>query len=343
MTASAADLPHAGAVRARARAARRALFLARLGEAVHVGGAAALLALALVLLEGGRTDRFGSALVAVLCGLLAATTWALAHRRTTFEVAERLDRRMGFDGAFATAFEHDGDQRGGTLAELLVVRVAREVSGRAAERAVLPQSWPILAAPFVVGALLAALSGGTDADELLSRERHERVAAELGELAGAGADPQGELSFEEERALRSLARSAAALAEAPGAAADGADAEALVAELRSLSESLPGGSEVARTLDELAGRLEAVAGERGASGSGGAEGSGGAGSSGTGDPPLATAGADGTMAARATRPGPAGGAVGRPESAWIDPAALPPDLVRILDDWDATPPGDAGR
>ena len=76
---------------------------------------------------------------------------------------------------------------------------------------------------------------------------------------------------------------------------------------------------------------------------GGAEGSADAGSEGTGGRALARAGADGTIAAREMRPGPTAGAAWRPEAAWIDPAALPPDLLRILDDWDATPPGDAGR
>jgi len=342
MSATAADLPHAGAVRARARVARRALFLARLGESVHIGGAAALFALVLIVLEGGRTDRLASALVAVLCGLLTAATWALSHRRTALEVAQRLDRRMEFDGAFLTAWEHDGDRRGGTLAELLVVRAARDVPGRVAARAVLPQSWPILASPFVVGALLAALSGGLDEGDLQQRAQHRRLAAELGELAGA--QSEGDLSFEEERLLRSLARSAESLAESQNGAADAEQPAALAADLRALGVDLPAGSEVGRKLDELAGRLEAAAEERRVDGTdGGAEGSADAGSEGTGGRALARAGADGTIAAREMRPGPTAGAAWRPEAAWIDPAALPPDLLRILDDWDATPPGDAGR
>jgi hypothetical protein len=342
MTATATDLPHAGAVRARARIARRALFLARLGESVHIGGAAAMFALVLVVLEGGRTDRLSSALVALVCGLLTSFTWALAHRRTALEVAQRLDRRMELGGAFLTAWEHDGEHRGGTLAELLVVRAAREVPGRAATRAVLPHSWPILASPFVVGAFLAALSSGVDEAELLQREQHQRVAAELGALAGAQAE--GGLSFEEERVLRSLARSAEALVADSRATADAEDSAALAEELRSLRVDLPAGSEVGRKLDELAGRLEAGADEGGTGGAGEATGDAASdGSQGTGGPPLARAGADGTIAARETRPGPGASGALRPESAWIDPAALPPDLLRILDDWDATPPGDAGR
>lgn len=334
MSAAVADVPHAGAVRARARVARRALLLARVGEAVHVGGAAALFALVLVLLEGGRTERLGSALVALLCGGLAAATWALANRRTVLEVAQRLDRKLELDGAFLTAWEQDGEERGGTLAELLVLRAAREVPGRVAARAVLPQSWPILAAPFLVGALLAALSGGEDPERSVRRVQHERLAAELGELAGTPAE--GELSYEEERALRGLVRSAAALAADDSGGEDVEEAAELAVELRALGSDLPGGSELARKLDELAGRLEAAAG----GGAGGAE---GAGTEGTGGTPLARPEADGTMAARETRPGAATGVVRKPEAAWIDPGALPPDLLRILDDWDATPPGDDRR
>lgn len=334
MSAADAGVAHAGAVRARARVARRALFLARVGEAVHVGGAAALFALVLVLLEGGRTDRFGSALVALLCGGLAAATWAHAHRRTALEVARRLDRRLELDGAFVTAFEQDGEDRGGALAELLVLRAARHVPGRVAARAVLPQSWPILATPFLVGALLAALSSGEDPERAVRRERHERVAAELGELAGAPAS--GELSPEEERALRSLARSAAALVDEAAAGESVEERAELAVELRRLGGELPGGSEVAQRLDELAGRLEAAAGAAaGAADQPGPQGTGGT--------PLARPGADGTIAARETRPGSAAGVAREPEAAWIDPGALPPDLLRILDDWDATPPGDSRR
>ncbi|MCB9904680.1 MAG: hypothetical protein H6831_09765 [Planctomycetes bacterium] len=312
------------------------MFLARVGESVHVGGAAALFALVLVLIEGGRTDRLGSALVALLCGGLVAATWAYAHRRTAVEVANRLDRRLGFDGAFATAWEQDGEQRGGALSELLVLRVAREVPGRAAARAVLPQSWPLLAAPFVVGAILAALSSGEDPELAARREHRERVAVELSDLAGASA--QSELSFEEENALRSLARSAAALADetAGGGAGEEQDRAELVGELRSLGENLPAGSDLARRLDELAGRLEAAAGPgTGPAAETQAEGSGGT--------PLARPGADGTMAARETRPGPAAGVGRKPEAAWVDPGSLPPDLLRILDDWNAAPPGDSRR
>lgn len=336
MSAEDSAIPHAGAVRARAQVAQRALFLARIGESVLIGASATLFAMVCVLLEGGRTDRLGTVLVALLCGVLAGATWAISHRCTAFEVAQRVDRNMDLGGAFVTAWEQDGADRGGPLAELLVLSAARNVPGRIAARTVIPQSWPILAAPFLIGAWLAALSGGEAPARALQREQHERVAAQLGALAGTSTDRR-ELSFDEERALRDLARSAAALAGQHRSADESSQARSeLVEELRALGERLPGGSEVGRRLDELAGRLEAAAG-------GGAGNVDPDGLEGSGGPPLARRGANGTIAARETRPGSAWGAETRSESAWIDPRAVPPDLARILDDWDAAPLGETGR
>lgn len=337
MRAAATSAPHAGAVRARARVARRSLLLARLAESLHIGGAAALLALVLVVICGGRTDRLSSAGVALLCGTLVAVTWAVEHRRAPRAVAQLLDRRLELRGEFLTAWEHDGTRRGGPVAELLVERAARQVPGRTAARAVLPHSWPALAAPFLVGALLATLVAGGDPAQEVLREQRARVAAELGQLAGA--QDGAPLDPEQERALRDLVRSAAALAERGSPASTAPERDALVREMRELGESVPGGSELASRLDELAGRLEAD--DRGARGGGfPADHESGNGSGGR---PLAPGGGDGTMVGREPGPGTAPGPAARPEAAWVDPGALPPDLLRILDDWNATQPGDTGR
>lgn len=351
MTAAA----HAGAVRARARVARRALFLARAGEAFLLGLSTALAALVCVHADGARIDRWGSAAAAVLAGGLVATTWMIEHRRSPREVAARLDRALGADGEFLTAWEVDGDERGGALAELLVERAARAVPGRVAARAGLPESWPMLIAPFVVGAVLAGVTAGEDPRDAARRQAHDRLARDLDRLAtGEGA---GALDPADERRLRELAREARALADG----ARGADrAAALAEELRAMEVRLPAASDVGARVGEMAGRLaaaeaaaaderaDAVPDRRSTGGDGGdaggraTPGDGGF-ASGSGDGPLAPGEGDGTMVPRETGPDGSARFPRGAETAWIGPGDLPPDLARILDDWDAVPPDDARR
>jgi hypothetical protein len=142
-------------IRAAVRAARRRWRLARAAECLMLAAAAAGIEIAAGALSGAAPLAPPLYAAAALAGGLCGATWWFEHRRSERDVARAIDRKLGLDGALATALEVEASAEPGSLAALLVERAARAVpSGRAA-KAIAPPSPLFAAAPLIAGAALA--------------------------------------------------------------------------------------------------------------------------------------------------------------------------------------------
>ncbi|HVS09053.1 MAG TPA: hypothetical protein VMS76_04195 [Planctomycetota bacterium] len=154
-------------IRAAVRAARRRWRLARAAECLMLAAAAAGIQIAAGALSGAAPLAPPLLAAAALAGGLCGATWWFEHRRSERDVARAVDRKLGLDGALATALEVEAGAEPGSLAALLVERAARAVpSGRAA-KAIAPPSPLFAAAPLIAGAVLALSLERSPASQVL--------------------------------------------------------------------------------------------------------------------------------------------------------------------------------
>ena len=189
----------------------------RLFECACLGLAAGLATAAAAALSGAEPRATSALVVAALSALACGAAWWVEVRRTPAEVARRLDRGLGRDGALVTAYECAAREQQGALEQLLLEREASVLGSRAARRGIAPPSIAFAAAPLVLAALLSvALEAPVRRDASLfevagsgdalgsaagpaaegTRAESERAAAEgasrSSELAQAGTEPASE-------------------------------------------------------------------------------------------------------------------------------------------------------
>jgi hypothetical protein len=173
------------------RDARLGRLAAGVLESALRAGAALFLCLAAGLVSGAGEVRGELVAAAALAGVATGLASWQRVRASPAGVARLLDRRLGFDGALATAFEVAGAPGRGELAELLVERVGARLERGAALRAAWPSfAWPI-AALCAAAALFAA--GGELSPKPASRTRAELVRELVSALEAAGQSVQGAL------------------------------------------------------------------------------------------------------------------------------------------------------
>lgn len=230
-------------------AARRWRTLRSALESAALGLAAAGAGVAAALISGSAaSERMALCACGLLCGVsMAATWWVERAKLSDLELAQRIDRKLGVDGALATAFELRARGGAGALASLLEQRVLAAVDLRSLRSAMPAAGWIWLAPP-AAGAALVAM-----ALELPARPRI--VPYEAPSVGYAGARPSAL-----ERARDVLDR---ALAASDPRAADRRRAE-LDAALLALGpegrRNLEPGESVAAA-DALASRLSAALAE----------------------------------------------------------------------------------
>lgn len=146
----------------------RALSMARLGESVLLGLAAAFVLLASALRVGvDRADAQGI-FVAGFGGLLAASAWWLEHRTDARRVARTLDRRLRYQGGLVTAYGIERSSGTGAperaMERLVCEAVLARLRPAEAVRAMfppllLPIAAPVLAAGFLLTTVEQARPG----------------------------------------------------------------------------------------------------------------------------------------------------------------------------------------
>jgi hypothetical protein len=170
----------------------RALSMARLGESVLLGLAAAFVLLASALRVGvDRADAQGI-YVAGFGGLLAASAWWLEHRTDARRIARGLDRRLRYQGGLVTAYGIERSSGTGVPVRAMERLVCEAVLARLrpaeAMRAMfppllLPIVAPVLAAGFLLMTLEEARPGATRSVDV------SRLSSAMVEAVGAlGAD-----------------------------------------------------------------------------------------------------------------------------------------------------------
>jgi len=250
--------------------AYHACVLAHAAETLFVGLFGLLLALTAVAWQGsvlGSLSAWGAALLAGVC---AGAAWWLEVRPARSGVARRIDRSLGLDGAFFTAFEQ-GELRGAgdrsLVAGLLAQRIGKDLSVAGALRCALPNSMPFLALPFLGATLLAMVrtvepTPGLDAD-WAPRVAAMTAAMEGVDLAARESIKTGEINAEVLRELvdlkgrsRDLLR--AAQTDASGLPDARAELQDIRAELERLASEQSPLSELAMALDQAGIRADSL-------------------------------------------------------------------------------------
>ena len=304
--------PSAGAPRplgALVRRARAALLAARFLQSALLGAAGLALTLAAAALSGAAPARADARAAALCAGALAGLAWWLEHRSTAAGVARLLDRRLGEEGAFVTAFEVEARRAPGELAALLQARVRARLDARRALRAVLPSFALPGAAPLLgVAALCAVLELEPAAPGPAPvQEVSAGLATALASLGGSAADPAAAgAALGEARALAALLTSG----ESPPPGALLARVEALDRRLAALACAAP---ELRAGLGEARAWLDALRQDL-TRASAAAESEPGPGAHGTPGAPVTGGTAEGTMA-RSTPPAGGGDAPSGAEGA----------------------------
>ena len=240
------------------RAARAAIRAARITESVLIAASTFGLILACAVVSSGMTIGAQDLIVAIVCAAFAAASWWLPNRLEEYSVAERLDNRLHFDGAYLTAWEFEsGRLAASPLARLLASRVSARTGTAHAVRAVLPHSAPWIAAPFLAGALLALAL-----DDVRTTRSGSSAVTTTQSLAGSlfdlrsQATRDGSLESEELEKLAALASEALELASQASAQSGLEDAELarraadLAQELERLAADSPASSVLRRQLED---------------------------------------------------------------------------------------------
>lgn len=202
-------------IRPLVRRAWRAARLARTAEAVLLGLGAGLLAAAGAVASGGAggAATWGPA---ALAALPMGIAWLVEMRPRTGAIARRVDLRLRLGGALVAAWEVEEGRAGG-LGRLLGEQLRQRLTPAAVLRAAIPNSTPLLAAPLLGFAALAAaleqrpapLDPLAGTDEVLAGVSSAMEEAVDAALDGLG---DGEVSSEQADRTRELADQARGLA-----------------------------------------------------------------------------------------------------------------------------------
>jgi hypothetical protein len=128
-------------------------------ESTALGLCAVGIGVAAALLSGTSAEKLAAlAACGLLCGASMAGTWWVERAKLgELDLARRLDRKLGLDGALATAFELRGDERGGGLVPILEQRVLARLGPEQLRSCQPAPGWSWLALP-AIGALMVALA-----------------------------------------------------------------------------------------------------------------------------------------------------------------------------------------
>ena len=245
----------------------RATALAYVAEAVLVGAFASLTALAAIAWQGSTLASLGAWGAALLAGGFAGASWWLSVRVLPADIARRIDRSLGHKGGFVTAWEGVSRSRPSGLVLLLARGIQKRTPLALAKRAVLPNSMPFLALPFL-GATLLAIVRSDDGGESLAPDWVPRVAGFAAAMGDVEAAARAGFGTEEIDAdvLRELVESSAAArqlerrAELGDCGPDEARpaVEELLRELDSLTPELSPLSDLAQALERATSHADSL-------------------------------------------------------------------------------------
>ncbi|MFT5291195.1 MAG: hypothetical protein ACI8QS_002591 [Planctomycetota bacterium] len=278
-----ADLAQKGGSRPRSvrgvvTAATRTLTALRLVEGILLGIAFGCMTLAAALLSGLATARTDAIVLALAVGLIGGLTWVIEKRRGEPEVVRALDKRMRHGGALLTAWELEGDGVEQPLGKLLISNVLDRLRLKEARFALRPSLAPPVLLPLAGAVVLGLVLDSRGPLVEVQFLPLDGLDGQLGSLGDSAFDSRSDgkidsKSMSEVLVVRSEAQdlyTEIRLGDPP------ADAEE---RLRSLDEligelapGVSGDPELARDLEQMRARLDALRGALGdTEGTGGLE------------------------------------------------------------------------